>query len=167
MSVYTVYEPPGEQRSRAERADKLVFVRDGLSRPTVVLGPIWLLFNGQWTSLLGYFGLAAVFAGFIAFMGLPSVVWGYFYLGLNFIFALEDPLIRGTVLESKGWRPVGVTEGRTEEEAEYRFIASWLQSDDDHRDEQPEAAPQITLKGSTTGVISPALREARRPRILN
>ncbi len=168
LSVYTVYEPPGDHRAKSERADQLVFVRDRLSRPTLVLGPLWLLFNQQWTGLIGYFGLATVFGGFVALTGLPSAVWGYFYLGLNLIFALEEPLIRCAVLESKGWRAIGVSEARTEEEAEYRFIASWLESDgkSDNKD-RAENKQSIALKGSAIGVISPALREARPSRILN
>ncbi len=168
MSVYSVYEPPEDQRAKSERAGDLIFVRDELARATIIFGPLSLLLSRQWASLGGYAVLGAVFAGVIVLAGLPSAVWGYFYLALNFIFALEEPLIRGAVLESQGFLPVGITEGRTKEEAEYRFIDSWLGSDDKSSGkDKPEVAPQITLQGSSLGVISPALREARRPRILN
>lgn len=168
MSVYTVYEPPEDQRAKLERADDLVFVHDDLARSTLIFGPLSLLFKQQWVSLVGYVILAALFAGFFSLAGLPAVVWGYFYLALNLIFALEESLIRGAVLEARGWSPVGVTEGRTKEDAEYRFIASWLGSHgNDKSKDQSEAKTQITLQGSASGVISPALKEARRPRILN
>lgn len=168
MNVYTVYEPPEDQRAKLERADDLVLVRDDLARATLIFGPLALLFKQQWLSLVGYVLLAALFVGVIALAGLPSAVWGYFYLALNLIFALEEPLIRGAVLESRGWQPVGVAEGRTKEDAEYRFIASWLGSEDENDSkDKSEPAPQITLQGSASGVISPALKEARRPRILN
>lgn len=143
-------------------------MRDSFSRPILIFGPLWFLLKQQWTSLVGYFGLAAVLGAFVIFLGLPSAVWGYFYLGLNLIFALEDPLIRGMVLESKGWRPLGVSEGRTEEEAEYRFIAAWLGRDESADPKGPADNRQgIALKGSSAGVISPVLRDNRPPRILN
>jgi len=168
VSVYSVYEPPKDQRTKLERAGDLVFVRDEMARATVAFGPVALLFKQQWVSLIGYAALAALFAGVGWIAGLPSAVWGYVYLALNLIFALEEPMIRGTILESRGWHSIGIAEGRTKEDAEYRFIASWLGSDSENKSKGgPEPTQQITLHGSGSGVISPALKEARRPRILN
>lgn len=168
VSVYSVYEPPGVAVSKAERADQLIFVRDTFSRPTLVFGPMWLLIKGQWAGLLAYALLAALTIGICVVAGVPSAVWGYFYLGLNLIFALEYPLMRGTALEAEGWQFVGVSEGRTDEEAEYRFLASWLENAEPSDGKTQSVTPQpIDLPKSEHEKISPVLREARPPRILN
>lgn len=168
MSVFSVYEPPQDKRSKAARSEDLIFVRDSFSRPHLVLGPIWLLVKQQWAGLAGYILLAACFSALAYFAGLPSLVWSYLYLGLNLIFALEEPLIRGTMLEAKGWRFVGVTEGQTQEEAEYRFLSSWLNDDaQSGSGTKPEVGQSIEIGASGEGAISPVLRDARPPRILN
>ena len=168
MSVYTVYEPPGASGTKNERADKLEFVRDALSRPTLVFGPFWMLVTKQWASLVAYAFAAVFFAGLSALIGLPAAVWGYFYFGLNLIFALEQPLIHAAYLESQGWQHLGVSEGSTEEDAIYRFLSEWLSEDDDtDGDEGANKAISIALSDSDHSAMMPALKDTRSPRILN
>lgn len=168
MIVYSVYEPPGSDASRVQRADDLVFVRDAFSRPTIVLGPLWLAFTKQWDSLLAYFLLAAVLALVVLVAEIPLAFWGYFFLGLNAIFALEQPLFRGFLLEARGWKFVGVSEGRTEQDAEHRFVDAWLRQDDgDGVKTKPVVSPKIDLQPVDKDRVSSVLRDARPPRVLN
>lgn len=168
LSIFTVYEPPADTRSKTDRAEDLVFVRDEFSRPTLVFGPLWLLLKRQWTTALLYLAVATVGAAILAAIGLPSALWGYFYLGLNLIFALEAPLIRGQILESQGWHFVGASEGRNEEDATYRFLHAWLTTSDLGAETSiADASKQISLTKPVTGAVSPMLRDARPPRILN
>lgn len=168
MSVYQVYESAGDTRSRKERAADLIFVCDSMSRWLLVFGPLWFMAQRQWASLGLYVlvGLVIFGAGYLA--GVPEAVVGYGYLALNTIFALEEPMLRGFVLERKGYQFIGVTEGQTRDEAEYRFLAHWLQ-DDDASAEPDQSGGQRKLNVKVTDLtgIAPALRDARPPRILN
>ena len=43
MLTFTVHEPPSPPPDRLERAESLVFVKDGFSWTAALFGPVWLL----------------------------------------------------------------------------------------------------------------------------
>ena len=54
MLTFTVHEPPNPPADRIERADKLVFVKDGFSWMAALFAPLWMLVHRLWWALLGY-----------------------------------------------------------------------------------------------------------------
>ena len=61
MPTFTVHEPPNPPADRIDRAERLVFVKDGFSWLAAVFGPVWLLAHRLWWPFLGYVLLSAAF----------------------------------------------------------------------------------------------------------
>lgn len=126
MSVYTVHEPPQPPADRIDRAEAMVFIKDGFNWPAFLLGPLWLLFNGLWQGFLLY---GAVLALIIAGINALSVDPGWISLaivGLNAVVAYEAHALREWALGARGWEQVGSVMGATESECERRFFEGWL-----------------------------------------
>ena len=54
MLTFTVHEPPDPPADRIDRAEKLVFVKDGFSWAAALFGPLWMIFHRLWWALLGF-----------------------------------------------------------------------------------------------------------------
>ena len=54
MLTFTVHEPPDPPADRIDRAEKLVFIKDGFSWIAAVFGPLWMIFHRLWWALLGF-----------------------------------------------------------------------------------------------------------------
>lgn len=168
LHVYSVYEPPQDDRSAAERAGDFIFVRDSFSRAALIFGPVWLVFKRQWAALAVYAVMAALFASIMYFAQTPSQLWSYVYLALNAVVGFEAPVLRGLQLEAQGWRNLGISEARNDRDAEYRFFKSWLDQTKTPKSPVPSSGtPSDRLTSTPDTSISPVLREARPPRILN
>ena len=124
MLTYTVHEPPDAPSDRIDRAERLVFVKDGFSWTAAVFTPIWLIVHRLWWPLLGYI-LLSVLCG-----GLGSLFdsgWGTLAtLALHLLIGLEADTLRRWGLERRGWRTAGSVTGRTADECERRFFDMWL-----------------------------------------
>lgn len=122
MTVYTVLAP--EPRGGAEAPDPMsyVFVKEGFAWPALFFAGLWMIYRRMWLALVAYVALA-VAAGFMGRQvggGLP----GLFILLAHFWFALEANELRRWTLKRRGYRLVGVAEGRGQEEAEIRFFTA-------------------------------------------
>ena len=124
--TFTVHEPPGSPSDRFDRAESLVFVKDGFSLIAALWAPLWLLGNKLWLAFAGYVMLAAAVAGAGWAMGLGEQLIGYILAALNLIVAFEGDVIHRWTLEQQGWRMVGSVSGNTLEECERRFFDAWL-----------------------------------------
>ena len=60
MLTFTVHEPPNPPADRVDRAEGLVFIKDGFAWFAALFAPLWLLMHRLWWALLGYVVLAAV-----------------------------------------------------------------------------------------------------------
>ena len=60
MTLYSVYEPPGEAQDLEDRADSLVFVKEGFSWPALFVPGFWLLYRCMWLELVLFLGLFLV-----------------------------------------------------------------------------------------------------------
>lgn len=127
MQTYTVHEPPGGPADRIERAERLVFVKDGFSVVAAALTPFWMLANRLWLALLVY-GLALA--------ALEMVVWaasftqqtaGWMMLALNILVGFEGDSIRRWSLGRRGHTQIGSVSGRGWLECERRFFEAWLE----------------------------------------
>ena len=113
MLTFTVHEPPTPPADRIERADKLVFVKDGFSWMAALFTPLWMLVHRLWWALLGY--VLAVVALRLAqkFGGLAESTVGLMAFGLNLLIGFEADALRRWALDRKGWHMLGSVSGRT------------------------------------------------------
>lgn len=126
MTVYTVHEPPTPPADLFDRADSLVFVREGFSWPAFLLTPFWLLANRLWLGLIGYIVGVGVLQ-LLLFLGGAGPRWTtWVLLGVHVLIGLESSTIRRWSLDRNGWRSIGSVVGRNWADCERRFFESWL-----------------------------------------
>jgi hypothetical protein len=124
LLTYTVHEPPNPPSDRIDRAEGLVFVKDGFSWMAALFTPIWLIVHRLWWPLLGYALLTGLVLQFAA--RLDSDWAGLVSIALHLLIGLEADTLRRWQLDRRGWRSVGSVTGRTAEECERRFFEMWL-----------------------------------------
>ena len=54
MRTYTIHERPDPAADRVDRAEGLVFIKDGFSWAAALFAPLWLIVHRLWWPLLGY-----------------------------------------------------------------------------------------------------------------
>jgi len=146
MLTFTVHEPPHPPADSIDRAESLVFVKDGFSWAAALFSPIWMLVYRLWWPLLGYVVLSGLF---------ELVRWGTSVgpewitlaaIALHLLIGLEADTLRRWMLDRNGWRTLGSVSGRNAAECERRFFELWLPG-------LPVIAPALGSKpqgGSTT-----------------
>lgn len=149
MITCTVHEPLEPPRDRHERAESLVFVRDGFTLPAMMMPPLWCLANRAWAGLFIYV---------LAFLAILTLPWAlglspaYSAVGvfaLNLIYGLEGQEMKRASLDRRGWRMIGSVTGRNAEDCERRFLDAWLAE---------TAAP--ALRGTTSAeALAPVIAE--------
>lgn len=131
MAAYTIHEPPQTAASKDERAESLVFIRDGFSWSAAIFSPFYLLFRGEWRALALYIVVAAVLAGVMQALGAQPDWIGWAMLFLNLIVGLEMSELRRWSLSAAGWRQIATVNAAGQDEAERRFFEYWLPGVDD------------------------------------
>lgn len=157
MHVYSVHAPP--DLSEAEAAERMVFIKDGISWPALFVPVLWLLWQRMWLPLLGYLLFIALVAFVDARLG-DTAAMIVAVLG-NILFALEANAIRRWSLGRRGWRMVGESFGYDRSEAEVRFFRG-----EAAKAERTERAPwepgRVTGRRSTPGLSGvPAVHRRR------
>ncbi|POF32940.1 DUF2628 domain-containing protein [Roseibium marinum] len=122
MSTYIVMAPPEFENLAGDprQSDRLAFVPDGFSFLAFFFSPIWLLVHRMWLILLAYLAVTLVIEVLAQFVS--SGAMGLAALIVSILFALEAQALRRWSLERKGWRVVGIVEGKGVAEAELRFL---------------------------------------------
>jgi hypothetical protein len=126
MQTFTVHEPPYAPADRVDRAESLVFIKEGFSWAAALFGPFWLLAYRLWWPLLAY----VLAYGAIEAVRLARLIdqrWiGLGLLALNLLLAFEGDSLRRWALARRGWRLLGTANGRHRVECERRFFDAWL-----------------------------------------
>lgn len=126
VEVYTVHEPPLPAADRIDRAEALVFVRDGFSWAALLFGPLWLLVQKAWTALAIYLvatlGLGTLF-GLLGTGEAWSAVAG---IAINVVLGFEASSVKRWSLDRAGWTDLGTVSGHGLAECERRFLETWL-----------------------------------------
>ena len=126
MLSFTIHEPPSPPADRLDRAESLVFVKDGFSWLAMLFAPIWLIMHRQWWPLLGY----VVMSGLLELLRWSAVVGGDWVtlagIAVHLLIGFEADTLRRWSLDRKGWRVLGSVSGRTAAECERRFFEQWL-----------------------------------------
>jgi len=126
VTVYTVYEPPGDEADLELRAAKIAFVKDGFSWPALFVPALWLIFQRMWLELIVFL---VVISGVSWAFGTEDPgrgLGGLLSLGLTVLFAFEANDLRGWALQRRGYRFAAVASGRDRMEAERSFFTAWL-----------------------------------------
>lgn len=126
MLTYTVHEPPNPPADRIDRAESLVFVKDGFSWTAALFAPIWLLLHRMWWPLLGYIVLTALFDLALWSTAVPSDWVLLATIGLHLLIGFEADTLRRWKLDRSGARTLGSVSGRNADECERRFFEEWL-----------------------------------------
>lgn len=148
VAVYSVYEPPNEARTLTERADQLVFVKEGVAWVAFLVPLLWLIYYRMWVEfvllLAIYVGLQWAFGS--EPQGQAFAAWAS--LGIGILVAFEANDLRTLALERRGYRFAGVASGRGRTEAERAFFTSWLS--------QQQARPAKPVASATEPRQAPA-----------
>ena len=103
MIVYTVHEPGIPAKSLDERADEVVFIKEGFTWWGFLFGPLWLLFNALWFEFAGAVLLAAAVNSGLTQLELKDQAEAIAYLMLMLIVGFEGNGLRRGRLERKGY----------------------------------------------------------------
>jgi hypothetical protein len=138
VTLYSVYEPPDEARDPEERAEALVFVKEGFSWPALLVPGLWLLYQRMWLELVLFGALFAV----LGWVFDPSddqtqILFGWLSVAIIVLFAFEANDLRGAALERQGYRQVGTAIGAGRDAAELAFLQAWLPRQEKGRERQP------------------------------
>ncbi|MGE0765107.1 MAG: DUF2628 domain-containing protein [Hyphomicrobiaceae bacterium] len=158
LHTYTVHEPVDGPHDRLERAEALVFVRDGFSWTAALLSPLWMLANGLWLALLAYLAVLFGLGVLLWALGLvqPAGSWAVF--ALHVLIGFEADAIRRWTLGRRGYALAGSVSGRNRDECERRFYEAWLQ-ERPYASLPPPSAPSPMGTGGRLSVM--ALRSGR------
>lgn len=126
MLTFTVHEPPKPAADRVDRAESLVFIKDGFSWIAALFAPLWMLVHRLWWPLLGYLVLSGAFELLRFATGADQRLIGLATFALNVLVGFEADTLRRWTLERRGWRMLGTVTGRTMLECERRFLDTWL-----------------------------------------
>lgn len=155
MQSYTVHEAPHPAADRIDRAENLVFIKDGFSWSAMFFTPIWLLLQRLWWAFLAYVIVMVALQVAANAMGAEGRWLSLIGLGISILFGFEAGTLRRWALSRRGWQMVGTASGRSLDDCERRFFEQWLPS-------QPILAPMAagmrssssTLTGSWGGLSS-------------
>lgn len=128
VAAFTVHEPPvrGGIASPIERAERLLFVRDGFCWRAALFSPFYFLVRGEWRALALYAVVALALLAVLSLIGAKTdwIVWTFVLL--NVVIGFEASQIRRWSLGRAGWQEVGSVSGRGRDEAERRFFEAWM-----------------------------------------
>jgi hypothetical protein len=125
LVVYTVHEPPSGPGDRLDRAEQLIFVKDGFHWIAALVPPLWLLAKRLWLELAIYLGATALVVWALTALGAETIN-GAFLIIVQIVFGFEAGAIYSAALQRRGWREVGTVAGRNSEDCERRYLEVWL-----------------------------------------
>ncbi|HVI29689.1 DUF2628 domain-containing protein [Hansschlegelia sp.] len=126
MRNWLIYEPPGGAQPTLEGVEAFVTVREGFSKFAFLVPLVWLVWRRCWAALVVYALVEIALAIVVQWAGVgggSAVVLAFLP---NLALGLEAAWLRARSLERRGYRLVGSTLARTQEEAEAHFFHEWL-----------------------------------------
>ena len=158
---FTVHEQPDPPADRLDRAEALVFVRDGFSYAAAAFAPVWLIAKRQWLALLVYLAvLAAVMLG-LAAVDAPPQWFMVASSALHLLVGFEADAIERWALDRGGYSMIGSVSGRTQTDCERRFLETWLPQQPVLSGSVSSASTRGTLASAADGLIGGAASGGR------
>jgi hypothetical protein len=124
--TFTVHEPPNPPPDRVERAERLVFVKDGFAWMAALFTPLWMIVHRLWWPLLAYLVLSSVAGALQSLLGFDPGWLTLAAIGVAVLIGFEAGTLRRWTLDRRGWRTLGSVSGRNLAECERRFFEGWL-----------------------------------------
>lgn len=122
---YTVYEPGRVKIDLVERADELVFVKDGFAGWAMIGSVFWMIYHRLWLPLIGFIVVLLVLTGLAHLMGASPDAGGLLFVGLCVALGFLANDIRRIILESDDYKMIGTIAGPSKIECERRFFHNW------------------------------------------
>lgn len=144
MVVFNVFEPPSRAGDVLDRAERLVFVRDGFHWWAAIIPALWLLVKGLWLELIAFLVGAGALAWLLEALGMTPGIETMVFVIIQIVIGFEASQIYASALKRRGWREAGTVTGRDLEECERRFLDDWLA-------QQPEPGAPINGDGAAPG----------------
>ncbi len=135
MKAFTIYEPPQAPLELVDRADALVFVKDGFSWLAFMFAPLWFLWNNLWLAVAGYAVVAGALIAPVLLLELDHDLIALGLFGLHLVSGFEAGTVLHWTLTREGWSELGAVTGRSQNECERNFYDGWLPG-------QPHIAPR-------------------------
>ena len=104
MTLYSVYEPPSEAQDLEDRAESLVFVKEGFSWPALFVPASGSSITACGSSLSCSSGCCWCSPGVFGPSDAGKTVFGWISLALVVLFAFEANDLRGAALERRGYK---------------------------------------------------------------
>jgi hypothetical protein len=123
----TVHERTSDEGSIEARAERIVFVREGIAWWALLFPLIWLLYHRQWLVIAGFVAVLVALNLVIGAADLGEVAGAALNFGISLILALEGNNLRRWTLGRKGYTQVDVATGRDQGECEQRFFDRWIE----------------------------------------
>jgi hypothetical protein len=150
VTLYSVYEPPSEARDPEDRAEALVFVKEGFSWPALLVPGLWLLYQRMWLELVLFLALFVLLGWVFGPSDQAQSLLGWMSVALVVLFAFEANDLRRAALERRGYQQVGTAVGSGHDAAELAFFQSWLPQQEKGRQRDP-----IPDRPNTVGIPAP------------
>jgi hypothetical protein len=157
LQSYTVHEPNPPPLDRVDRADALMFVKDGFSFQAALFAPVWLMAKNLWLALLGYIAVAVALAAIWTLMDWSLVSFALAMLALHLIVGFESDSLQRMHLDRSGWQTLGAVTGKDTLDCERRFYDVWLPG----QPLTPVAMPNAPV-AQTGRITQPVSPDARR-----
>jgi hypothetical protein len=126
VTLYSIYEPQHAAPDVAERADALVFVKEGFSWPALFVPVLWLIYQRMWIELILFTTLLVLVRWVFGNDDSGPMLLNLVGFGIVVLFAFEANDLLGAALERRGYRYAGVALGPDRQSAELSFFRSWI-----------------------------------------
>ena len=144
MLTFTVHEPATPAPDRMDRAESLVFVKEGFTWSAAIFTPLWMIVNRLWWPLVGYIIAVGTLEGIRLLEVVPATWPSLVSLALHILVGFEADTLRRWSLDRRGWTMQGSVSGKNAAECERRFFDQWLP-------DQPVIAPAPTHRPLARG----------------
>jgi hypothetical protein len=140
--TYTVHEREDEAGDISQRADNIVFVKEGFAWVALLIPMLWLLYHRMWFAFAAFIVLILSIQGVFAVLDTGEAATGWAALIVNPVFALLANDLRRWSLGLRGYSFKGPMSGRDLTECEERFFTDWIDEQGGRVDETLLSAPR-------------------------
>lgn len=126
VSSWTVFESPEPAADRIDRAEALLFVKDGFSLQALLFAPLWLLAQRAFIEAAVYGCIVAGVFAASTVLDVPFIHAVLAVLGLHILVGFEAGVIERSTLRRRGYTQISEITGTSEHDAERRFLDIWL-----------------------------------------
>jgi hypothetical protein len=152
VTVYSVYEPSEPASDIEARADNLAFVKEGFSWPALLVPALWLIYCRMWIELIVFIAILALIQ-LISGGGQEAgaQLAGWVTIAMSVILGFEGNDLRAAALGRRGYRLIGIAEGRGRTDAELSFFKTWLPQQ--RKQPRPERGPERPAERQRDGEV--------------